>query len=171
MSKKAFSVFSLLCLLLTTFATALPAYAQEEEPVEVRVAATPFFDYQFFSVADEFGWDEELGLDLQFTWLTQSGPSIQALAAGSVDTVNTCVVCNFPFYESVPEMMDFLTVNQFKGFVVIDRVGLAKPYSEFLEELEDPEEAKLATIEQFRGATWPMRRPMPGFASGSQSTR
>jgi ABC-type nitrate/sulfonate/bicarbonate transport system substrate-binding protein len=156
MSKRAVSVFLLLCLSLATPALALPAYAQEEEPVAVRVAATPFFDYQFWSVAEEFGWDKELGLDLQFTWLTQSGPSIEALAAGSVDTVNTCVVCNFPFYESVPEMMEFLTVNQFKGFVVIGRVGQATPYAEFLEELEDPEEAKLATIEQLRGATWPM---------------
>jgi ABC-type nitrate/sulfonate/bicarbonate transport system substrate-binding protein len=126
------------------------------EPVTVRVAMTPFFDYQFFSVADEYGWDEELGLNLDFTWLTQSGPSIEALAAGSVDTVNTCVVCNFPFYESVPEMQDFLTVNQFKGFVIIGRQGLGyKSYDEFLDELGDPEEAKLATIAQFEGTTWP----------------
>ncbi len=34
--------------------------------------------------------------------------AIQALANGSLDTVNTCVcVCNFPFYESVPEMEEF----------------------------------------------------------------
>ncbi|MFV1990041.1 MAG: ABC transporter substrate-binding protein [Acidimicrobiales bacterium] len=107
-------------------------------------------------MADEFGWDEELGIDLEFTWLTQSGPSIQALAAGSVDTANTCVVCNYPFYESVPELQNFLTVNQFKGFVVIGRKGLGyKSYNEFLDELGDPDEAKQATIEQFRGTTWP----------------
>lgn len=128
------------------------------EPVKVRVAMTPFFDYQFWSVAKEFGWDKELGLDLNFTWLTQSGPSIQALAAGSVDTVNTCVVCNFPFYESVPEMQDFLTVNQFKGFVVIGRQGQAKSYQDFLAELGDPGKAQKATIEQFKGATWPVYR-------------
>jgi ABC-type nitrate/sulfonate/bicarbonate transport system substrate-binding protein len=117
---------------------------------------TPFFDYQFFSVADAWGWDEELGVDLQFEWLTQSGPSIQALANGSLDTVNTCVVCNFPFYESVPEMQNFLTVNQFKGFVVIGRAGQATTYAEFLDELGDPAEAQAATIAQFEGATWPM---------------
>ncbi len=33
-----------------------------EEPYVIRVGNTPFFDYQFWSVADEFGWDEELGL-------------------------------------------------------------------------------------------------------------
>jgi ABC-type nitrate/sulfonate/bicarbonate transport system substrate-binding protein len=133
--------------------------AVEEEavvPVTVRVAMTPFFDYQFWSVADEYGWDDELGLNLEFTWLTQSGPSTEAMAAGSVDTINTCVVCNFPFYESVPELQDFLTVNQFKGFVVIGRQGQGyKSYQEFLDELGDPEAAKQATIAQFEGTTWP----------------
>ena len=131
-------------------------FAQEEAPTPVRVAMTPFFDYQFFPVADELGWDEELGLDLQFTWLTQSGPSIEALVNGSVDTVNTCVVCNFPFYESVPELTDFLTVNQFKGFVLIGREGAARTYEDFLAELGDPAAAQVATLEQVRGKTFPM---------------
>lgn len=136
----------------------LPATAQgdPESPVPVRVAMTPFFDYQFFSVAKEFGWDAELGLDLQFTWFTQSGPSTQALVNGSVDTINTCVICNFPFYESVPELTDFLTVNQFKGFVLIGRIGQSRTYAEFLEETGDPAAAQAATLEQVRGKTFPM---------------
>jgi ABC-type nitrate/sulfonate/bicarbonate transport system substrate-binding protein len=107
-------------------------------------------------VAKEFGWDTELGLDLQFSWLTQSGPSIQALANGSIDTVNTCVVCNYPFYESVPEMQNFLTVNQFKGFVVIGRVDSQSLMKSFLAELGDPEQAKIATIQQLEGKTFPV---------------
>jgi ABC-type nitrate/sulfonate/bicarbonate transport system substrate-binding protein len=146
--------FAMLLSLVMVFAPSLTVTAQS--PEEVRVAMTPFFDYQFFSVAKEFGWDQALGLDLKFTWLTQSGPSIEALASGSVDTVNTCVVCNFPFYESVPEMQNFLTVNQFKGFVVIGRKGQAKTYQEFLTELGDAEQAKVATIAQFKGKTFPM---------------
>jgi ABC-type nitrate/sulfonate/bicarbonate transport system substrate-binding protein len=129
---------------------------QAEEQSVVRVGMTPFFDYQFFSVAKEYGWDKELGLDLQFDWLTQSGPSIQALANGSLDMVNTCVVCNFPFYESVPEMENFLTVNQFKGFVVIGRIGQSKTYEELLAELGSPDKAKIATIEQIKGKTFPV---------------
>jgi ABC-type nitrate/sulfonate/bicarbonate transport system substrate-binding protein len=127
-------------------------------PTAVRVGMTPFFDYQFFAVAKEFGWDKELGMDLQFTWFTQSGPSTQALARGSIDTVNTCVVCNFAFYDSVPQLMDFLTVNQFKGFVIVGRKGKAKTYSEFLKELHDANKAKVATIQQFKGKTWPEYR-------------
>jgi ABC-type nitrate/sulfonate/bicarbonate transport system substrate-binding protein len=126
------------------------------KPVVVRVGMTPFFDYQFFSVAKEYGWDKELGLDLQFQWLTQSGPSIQALANGSLDTVNTCVVCNYPFYESVPEMQNFLTVNQFKGFVVLGRQGKSKSYSELLAELGDADKARQAAIQQMKGKTFPI---------------
>lgn len=127
-------------------------------PTVVRVGMTPFFDYQFFAVAKQFGWDKELGLDLQFTWFTQSGPSTQALAQGSIDTVNTCVVCNFPFYESVPQLTDFLTVNQFKGFVVVGRKGKSKTYQDFLKDLGDANKAKVATIQQFKGKTWPEYR-------------
>ncbi len=130
--------------------------AQADEQTVVRVGMTPFFDYQFFSVAKEYGWDKQLGLDLQFQWLTQSGPSIQALANGSLDTVNTCVVCNYPFYESVPEMQNFLTVNQFKGFVVIGRVGQSKSYDELLAELGDPDKARIAAIQQMKGKTFPV---------------
>ena len=133
-----------------------PVLTLGDQLVPVRVGMTPFFDYQFWSVAKEFGWDKELGLDLQFTWLTQSGPSIQALAGGELDMVNTCVVCNFPFYESVPEMVDFLNVNQFKGFVVLGRQGQSKSYQEFLTELGDPEKAKVAAIEQMKGKTFPV---------------
>jgi len=145
-------------LLLALSVGGLPVSAQDAagELIPVRVAMTPFFDYQFLTVADELGWDEELGLDLQFTWFTQSGPSIQALVNGSADTVNTCVICNFPFYESVPELRDFLTVNQFKGFVLIGRDGLAKSYDGLLAELGDPAAAKQATLEQVRGKTFPM---------------
>ncbi len=126
------------------------------KPVVVRVGMTPFFDYQFFAVAKEYGWDKDLGLDLQFQWLTQSGPSIQALANGSLDTVNTCVVCNYPFYVSVPEMQNFLTVNQFKGFVVLGRQDKSKSYAEFLSELGDADKARTAAIQQLKGKTFPI---------------
>jgi len=129
---------------------------QAGEAAVVRVGMTPFFDYQFFSVAKEYGWDKQLGLDLEFQWLTQSGPSIQALTNGSLDTVNTCVVCNFPFYESVPEMQNFLTVNQFKGFVVIGRVGQSKSYEELRAELGSADKARTAAIQQMKGKTFPV---------------
>jgi ABC-type nitrate/sulfonate/bicarbonate transport system substrate-binding protein len=154
--KIRFQAVALLILAGLLLSACQAATEAPEEVITVRVAMTPFFDYQFWSVAEEYGWPEEHGLDLEFTWLTQSGPSIEALAAGSVDTVNTCVVCNYPFYESVPEMMNFLTVNQFKGFVVIGRKGMGyKSYDDLLNELGDAEAAMQATIAQFKGTTWP----------------
>jgi ABC-type nitrate/sulfonate/bicarbonate transport system substrate-binding protein len=137
-------------------ATSPEEVEEEKELTKVRVGHTPFFDYQFWAVAEEFGWDEELGLDLDIQWLTQSGPAVQAVAAGSVDIANTCVVCNFPFIESIPELRSFTTVDQFKGFIVVGRRGECKSYEEFLEELGNHEDAKNATIAQFKGSTWPL---------------
>lgn len=130
--------------------------AAEKEVYTVKVGRTPFFDYQFFEVAQEFGWDEELGIIFEDTWLTQSGPAMQALANGSIDMAGSCTVCNYPFYESIPDLRNFNTVNQFKGFVVIGRVGQSKSYEEFLTELGDPEEAKVAAIKQMEGKTFPI---------------
>ena len=67
---------------------------------------------------------------------------MQALANGSIDMAGSCIVCNYPFYESIPELRNFNTVNQFKGFVVIGRQGESKSYDEFLDELGDPAEAQ-----------------------------
>ena len=80
------------------------------------------------------------------------------LANGSIDVANTCVVCNFPFYESVPQLKNFIVTDQFKGFIVIGRRGQAKTFHDFLAELGDRERAKQATIEQFRGKSWPIYR-------------
>lgn len=123
---------------------------------EVNVGRTPFFDYQFFEIAQKFGWDKELGIKFNDVWLTQSGPAMQALANGSIDIAGSCIVCNYPFYESIPELRNFMTVNQFKGFVVIGRQGSSKSYDEFLQELNDPEAAKNAAIDQLRGMTFPI---------------
>jgi ABC-type nitrate/sulfonate/bicarbonate transport system substrate-binding protein len=116
---------------------------------------TPFYDYQFWAVAKQFGWDKQLGLNLQFTWFTQSGPSTEALVHGSIDTINTCVVCNYPFYQSIPNLMDFLTTDQFKGFIVVGRKGKSHPYSYYLKKLGNAQKAKVATIRQFKGKTFP----------------
>jgi ABC-type nitrate/sulfonate/bicarbonate transport system substrate-binding protein len=155
------AIFVLLALLLMGAAASFSWSSEKSEggPEElplVRVALIPFFDYQFWSVAEEFEWDTELGLDVEIIWLTQSGPSIQALANGSVDVINTCIVCNYPFYESVPNMVSFLTVNQFKGFAIIGRRGQSKTYWDFLDELGDPDKARRATLMQIIGKSFPM---------------
>ncbi|MHC1783692.1 MAG: ABC transporter substrate-binding protein [Anaerolineaceae bacterium] len=140
-------------------ATEAPAAAEpteEQKVYTVHVARTPFFDYQFFEVAQKFGWDKELGIKFEDTWLTQSGPAMQALANGSIDIAGSCIVCNYPFYESIPELRNFMTVNQFKGFVVIGRQGASKSYDEFLAELGDPKEATKAAVQQLKGKTFPI---------------
>jgi ABC-type nitrate/sulfonate/bicarbonate transport system substrate-binding protein len=149
-------IFFLLLLSLVLVACQTAEPEEEMETYTVRVGRTPFFDYQFFEIAQEFGWDEELGIVFEDTWLTQSGPAMQALANGSIDMAGSCIVCNYPFYESIPELRNFNTVNQFKGFVVLGRQGASKSYDEFMTELNDPEKAKVAAIQQLEGKTFPI---------------
>ena len=155
-NRKLLFAFMIVILLGMTLISCQPAAEDEMETYTVKVGRTPFFDYQFFEVAQQFGWDEELGIVFEDTWLTQSGPAMQALANGSIDIAGSCIVCNYPFYESIPELRNFMTVNQFKGFVVIGRQGQIKSYDEFLDELGDPAEAQKATIQQFEGKSFPI---------------
>jgi ABC-type nitrate/sulfonate/bicarbonate transport system substrate-binding protein len=121
------------------------------EPPVIRFGQTPFFDYQFATIAAQLGWDKELGVDLQLIWFPQEGQVIEALVNGSMDIVPSCNACAYPWYESVPKFVHFATTNQFKGFIVVGRKDQLKPYSELLKELGDPEKAKVATIAQFKG--------------------
>ena len=130
--------------------------ATPEPPTIVRVSVAPYFDYQMVGAADKFGWDKELNIDLQITYMSNDAAQVAALTNGSLDVSAICLVCAFQFYPSQPELRTFMTTNQFKGFAVIGRVGKTKTYAEFLEELGDPEQAKIATIEQMEGSTWPV---------------
>jgi ABC-type nitrate/sulfonate/bicarbonate transport system substrate-binding protein len=126
----------------------------EGEPVPIRVSVAPYFDYQMVTAAEDFGWDDELGVDLQITYMQDNAGQVAALTNDSLDVSALCLVCNFQFYGSQPELRTFMTTNQFKGFAVIGRKGQVKTYAEFLEELGDPEEAKQATLAQFKDSTW-----------------
>lgn len=146
----------------TPTATAAPAPTPtptEVPLVVVRVGQAPFFDHQWIPVAKEFGWDHELGIDMEFITLAQTGQAVQALVSGSVDVIPACVVCHFAFRESVPDLTTIFTENQFAGFLFIGRKGgPLKTYWEFLDELGDPEAAKEATLLQLKGTTWPVYR-------------
>lgn len=133
--------------------------APASEPVTVRVAHTPFFDHQWVVLAEEFGWDQEHGINFELRDFAQVAPSVQAMVNGSIDIVEGCIVCNFPFRESVPELTVFLTEDQFKGFLFIGREGGdLTPYDELLEEHGDAEAAKSAALEQFEGRTFAYHR-------------
>jgi ABC-type nitrate/sulfonate/bicarbonate transport system substrate-binding protein len=142
---------------------AAPQETESEEPAEtagevelvpVRVSVAPYFDYQAVTLADQLGWDEELSIDLQLTYMADDPAQVAALTNGSTDVSSLCLVCAFKFYAQQPELRTFVTTNQFKGFAVIGRMGEAKTYDELLEELGDPEQAKQATLEQFKGSNW-----------------
>jgi ABC-type nitrate/sulfonate/bicarbonate transport system substrate-binding protein len=150
-SKMLLGIVLLVATIVAPMYAATPA--QAAEPPVIRFGQTPFFDYQFATIADQLGWDTDLGVDLQLTWFPQQGPVIQALVNGSMDIVPSCNACAYPWYETVPQFVHFATTNQFKGFIVVGRKDQITPYSEFLTQLGDAEKAKQATIAQFKGKT------------------
>lgn len=146
-----------------------PATATEEGPaiepietVDVTIGLTPFFDYMLWPFAKEKGLDAELGINLEFEWLAGAiGPGVQALRRGSIDVIDTCTACNFPFYEQVPTLRDWLITNQFKGFILVGRTG-APSYDELVESGMTPEEAKAEVFEFIKGRTFAIHKPAFG---------
>lgn len=137
------------------------AGGEATETTTVKVAMTPFLDYMPWAFAKEKGLDADLGVELDFTWLAQVGPSVQAMKRGDVDIVNTCTACNFPFFKSVPSIRDFLIANQFKGFNVVGRAG-APSYDALIEEGKSPEEARQEVFDYIDGKTVVMHTPVYG---------
>lgn len=124
-----------------------PALGQD--PVTVKVGVTPYFDYTPWVVADQLGLDEELGINLELVNITSTARGVAAMKQGSLDVVASCHVCDFPLYQSVPELRSWLITNQFKGFMVVGREG--QPTYAELAKTMDAEAAKTQILEGMRG--------------------
>lgn len=127
---------------------------------EVTVGMTPYLDYMLWPVAKKLGLDKEQGINLKFTWLAQVGPSIQALRRGSIDVVDTCTACNFPYYKTVPSLRDFHINAQFKGFILIGRKGEAPSYQELIDAGRTPEQARQEIFRYVKGKTFTVHKPV-----------
>jgi ABC-type nitrate/sulfonate/bicarbonate transport system substrate-binding protein len=127
---------------------------------DVTIGLTPYFDYMLWPVAQKLGLDKEQGINLKFTWLAQVGPSIQALKRGSIDVVDTCTACNFPYYKTVPSLRDFLVTDQFKGFILIGRKGQAPSYQALIDAGKTPDEARQQVFQYVKGKTFTVHKPV-----------
>lgn len=128
---------------------------------QVKIGLTPFFDYMLWPFAANKGLDKELDIDLEFTWLAQVGPSVQAMRRGSIDVIDTCTACNFSFYKSVPTIRDWLLTNQFKGFILIGRKG-APSYNQLVKSGMSPTAAKKKVFNFVKGKTFAIHKPVYG---------
>ncbi|MFI6289605.1 ABC transporter substrate-binding protein [Streptomyces sp. NPDC051018] len=138
--------------LLTLLLTVLPvttgcAATVQPNDTSVTVAVQPLLDYMPWEFAVQHGLDQQLGLSLRLTYLSQVNSAYQAMQRGDVDVVSTCTACNMPYAVSVPTLRDVLTVNQFKGFIMVGRKGA--PSFDALTKQGMPEDRARAAIHAY----------------------
>ncbi len=70
-------------------AATAPPEAQEAAPVTLKIVALPFLSYAPFYIAEEEGFYEEAGLDVEFVNMTQTQEILPALTGGEVDLASS----------------------------------------------------------------------------------
>jgi ABC-type nitrate/sulfonate/bicarbonate transport system substrate-binding protein len=96
----------------------------------VTVGVGPFYDYQPVIVAQKLGLDRQVGLKLKLESFPD--PPLAQLQTGAVDIGFSCDSCFFMTIKNFPTYRDFVSTNQFKGFVLIGRKGKVTPYSVYV---------------------------------------
>jgi ABC-type nitrate/sulfonate/bicarbonate transport system substrate-binding protein len=119
----------------------------------VRIALQPLLDYVPWVFAQEHGLAEEQELTLEISYLSQINTALQAMARGDLDMVSTCTACNMPYVQSVPTLRDVLTINQFKGFIIVGRTG-APEYEKLIDQGASEDEARTQIYEYIKGKTF-----------------
>lgn len=130
-----------------------------EAPAEVptiRVGVSPYYDYQWIVGATQFGWDTELGIDLEPLFIADNSTQVAGLTNGDLEVATLCLVCAFQFYPAQAGLRTFMTTNEFQGFAVIGRRSTTKSYTQYLDELGDEKAAMEATINDMAGKAWPI---------------
>ena len=119
----------------------------------VRIALQPLLDYVPWVFAEEHGLAEEQDLTLEISYLSQINTALQSMARGDLDVVSTCTACNMPYVQSVPTLRDVLTINQFKGFIIVGRTG-APEYDKLISDGATEEEARSEIYDYIKGKTF-----------------
>jgi ABC-type nitrate/sulfonate/bicarbonate transport system substrate-binding protein len=137
--------------------------AQGEELKVVKLGVLPYFDYQPFVGAHAIGLDEELGISLELIPFPNENSGIRALVTDSIDVCEGSVNVIPNIIPQTPELRVFLSITQFKGFVVIGRKedvrsGQLKTFETLLEEKGSFDAAQRAVFAQMKGKTFCLNR-------------
>lgn len=119
----------------------------------VRIGVTPYYEYQWWTIAKSLGLDKEQGLDFKLVTNTTAGQSITTAFRGDVDIASTCHACNMPLLKSTPTMRDWIITNQFKGFILVGRNGKTDTFEELSKTMSD-EQTKEQILNSFKGKTF-----------------
>ncbi|MFJ4175212.1 ABC transporter substrate-binding protein [Microbacterium sp. NPDC089696] len=132
------------------------AESTDDELTTVRMSVQPLHQYVAWEFAEQSGMAEELGLDLEFTYLPQVDTAVQSLARGDLDMISTCGACNFPYLAQSPDLRDALIISQFKGFILVGQDG-APSYDALVESGTSPEDARQEVFDYLKGRTFVLR--------------
>ncbi len=137
------SLFIITVLLVTS-----PLFAQELE--RVRFGLTPFVDYGPWILAQELGFFEEEGLDVQFINLASDTEIAEAMAAGALDIGVQSPDSALYYYPQNPQLRIVHIGTLFEGFAITGRPEYTT-FHEFLEMGLSAEEAARETAKQMEG--------------------
>jgi ABC-type nitrate/sulfonate/bicarbonate transport system substrate-binding protein len=118
---------------------------------EIKMGVLPYLDYHAFYVADEMGFDEELGYDLSFTQYPLEPNETKSLVRKDIDVAQGAIGSLVPQLPSQPNLRVFLSLSQYKGFAFVVRDDDDfTTYEEHLDELGDPVAAREAVVEEMK---------------------
>ncbi|MDT0196475.1 ABC transporter substrate-binding protein [Arthrobacter sp. AB6] len=136
--------------------SASPSAGGAEEVTTVKMALQPLHQYAAWEFAEQSGMAEELGLNLEFTWLPQVDTAVQSLARQDLNVVSTCTACNFPYLKQSPNLRDAMIISQFKGFILIGHSD-APSYQALVAGGAEPEAARKEVHSYLAGKTFVLR--------------
>lgn len=131
-----------------------PSGAPAGELRDITIGIIPFQDFYPFLFAEEKGWFEEAGINVEFAHFDGFIDSTQALAAGAIDLAPQEVGTIVPVVENYPDVVFTVPVHVFNnGFAIMVREdGDLKGYAELEAEL-GTEAALKAAAQQLKGRT------------------
>jgi len=121
---------------------------------DITIGIIPFQDFYPFLFAEEKGWFEEAGINVEFAHFDGFIDSTQALAAGAIDLAPQEVGTIVPLVENYPDVVFTVPVHVFNnGFaIMVPEGGDLKGYAQLESEL-GADAALKAAAQQLDGRT------------------
>jgi len=158
-TKRMMFVVFVVCVFLLIAGVALAEKPGEEGVQKLKIAVLPYFDYQPYVGAHAIGLDRELGLEFDLIPFPNENSGIRALITNSIDICEGSMNVIPNIIPQTPELRVFLSITQFKGFVVIGRKsqvarGQIKTFDTLMKEKGTFNPAQRAVFAQMKGKTF-----------------
>lgn len=141
-----------LALIMVSLLLAPTASTAQSNLTELNIGVLPYLDYQILYVADEMGFDSELGYEFSFTQFPLEPNETRALVRGDIDIAQGAIGSLVSQLPARPDLRVVVSGAQYKGFAFIIRKDSdIKTYSELFAELGDHQQALEAVVDQMIG--------------------